>query len=53
MIHNFNFKLFKYADDMALVWLLQKNYINESVEYMKYVEELLGWCKNSALNVYS
>ncbi len=33
---------------MALVGLLQKNDINESVEYMKYVE-LLGWCKNSAL----
>ncbi len=49
IIHNSNFKLFKYADDMALVGLLQKNDINESVEYMKYVEELLGWCKNSAL----
>ncbi len=38
-----------YADDMALVDLLQKDYINASAEYMKHVEELLCWCKNSTL----
>jgi len=34
---------------MALVGLFEKGDINESVEYMKYVEELLGLCNKSAL----
>ncbi len=33
---------------MALVGLLQKDDINELFEFMKYVEEFLGWCNNSA-----
>ncbi len=49
MIHNDNFKLFMYADNMALLVLLQQDDINASSEYMKHVEELLCWCKNSAL----
>ncbi len=49
MIHNSNFKLFMYADNMALLVLLQQDDINASSEYMKHVEELLYWCKNSAL----
>ncbi len=43
MIHNSNFKLFMYADDTALVGLLQKDDINASAEYMKPDEELLCW----------
>ncbi len=33
---------------MALVGLLQKDDINELFEFMKYVEEFLVWCNNSA-----
>lgn len=44
MIHTYNFNLFKYADDMALVGLLQKDNINDLVEYRRYAEEHLGWC---------
>ncbi len=49
MIQYPNFKLFKYADDMALVGLLHKGSINDTTEYMKYVDELLNWCSNSVL----
>ncbi len=34
MIRNFNYNLFKYADDMGLAGLLQKDYINDSGEYV-------------------
>ncbi len=40
---------FKYADDLALVGLLQKKWYKWVGWIYEYVEELLGWCKNSAL----
>ncbi len=34
MIRNSNFNVFKYADDMGLAGLLQKDYINDSGVYV-------------------
>ncbi len=42
-----NYKLYKYADDMALVALLWKDCID--YEYEEHVLKLEQWCKASSL----
>lgn len=46
-----NFKLIKYADDMALVGLLQKSDSYGEASYLAHIKALETWCKDSQLEI--
>lgn len=50
-INNSTFKLIKYADDMALVGLLQKTNPLDEASYLTQVKALEAWCKDSELEI--
>lgn len=43
------FSLFKYADDMALVGLLQAGEIDRTFTYQEHIKAHFEWCQLSAL----
>ena len=51
VIHEQYFKLFKYADDMALVALLHKNDPLGEAAYLSHAAALARWCCNSQLEI--
>lgn len=46
-----HFRLVKYADDLALVGLLQKDDSSDESSYLAYAKALKSWCPASPLEV--
>ena len=50
-INNSTFKLIKYADDMALLGLLQKTDPLGEASYLAHIKALEAWCNDSELEI--
>ncbi len=50
-INEENFRLFKYADDMALVGLLNKTNQTYDLAYLTHIKALETWCCSSQLEI--